>query len=413
MRPASACLLFLFAAAPALHAAPFLVPDKPWRCASDQISAPRFTVNFVEFRDNGAPWCPIQLTDALHQIEKSRADNPDPVVLVYIHGWKNDANEDLSGDVTKFRHEVERLALVRPAPGAGKAPAFVGIYIAWRGLTLTLEPFKTLSYWPRRAVARRVGTTGVYDAVGQIVDKVGDTRENRARTTLLFVGHSFGARVLENAADAAGRKPGFMNRHLLRMQQRQLARTQSLLTDETAPQPPADLIVYVNAATASTVTRRTIREWKGLCAEGSDSPVCTAHPFWLAFTSTADLATRIIMPIANAVFPALTSDGLHLISAANTSSLHTHNVPSEPCSPNRKPDDFRCPPGSKSEACFGVIQDTSKYCYEVQSTKTPPPPFWIMNVDSHISSGHTDIWNPGVVNLILAIMHQQTNSRIQ
>jgi hypothetical protein len=29
---------------------------------------------------------------------------------------------------------------------------------------LTVEPFKTLSYWDRRGVARHMGQTGVYDA---------------------------------------------------------------------------------------------------------------------------------------------------------------------------------------------------------------------------------------------------------
>jgi hypothetical protein len=403
------CRIFgLFSLASALSAAPFLVGDRPYHCGSDHRRESNFTMNFVEFKDNGKPHCSEQLAHALEQIDRARSDNESVVVLAYIHGWKNNANEDLSADVKKFSTEVDRISKILPQSGSDKNPPLVGIYLAWRGLTLTVEPFKTISYWPRRAVARRVGRTGIYDAVEQIVNKVG---EARSRTTLVFVGHSFGARVLENAADAAGGKPGFMNRHLQVMKQRQLARRRSPMTMELkeAPQPPADLIVYVNAATASTVTRRTVKEWEAICKEGSDSAVCAAHPFWLAFTSTADVATGVIMPIANAVFPALSSDGLHLISAANTPWLHTHDVHEETCEKNRKPDDFNCPPGSKADACFGAIRDASKYCYEIRRVNPTEPvkTFWIMNVNGHVVKDHGDIWNANVINLILSIMRKQ------
>ena len=203
-----------------------------------------------------------------------------------------------------------------------------------------------------------------------------------------------------------------MYRHLGVVRNRLSAMRQSpgTMTRTLPPLPPADLIVYVNAASASTVTRRTVKEWDAICKEGADSPVCMAHPFWLAFTSTADFATTWIMPVANAVFPALNSDGLHLISAANTPWLHTHDVEEEKmCGKNRKPDDFDCPPGSNATACFGAIRDATKYCYEIKQLEPAAPvhPFWIMNVNGHVVKDHGDIWNPNVINLILSIMRQQ------
>lgn len=392
-------------------AIPFLVGDQPYHCSSDQIRGSTYTINFAEFKDSGDAWCSEELTHALAQIDQARADNDKVVVLVYIHGWKNDANPDYSTDVAKFQKEVDRLSHILKQPGAAKAPPMVGIYLAWRGLTLTIEPFKTISYWPRRAVARHVGQKGMYDAVGQIVDRVG---KERSRTTLIFVGHSFGARVLENAADAAGKngkKPGFMRQHLELMRQRQIAlRTNQTEPLKAPPLPPADMIIYVNAATASTVTRQTIQEWDQICKEGSDSAVCRTHPFWLAFTSTGDIATGLIMPIANAVFPALTSDGLHLLSAANTPWLHTHKVPEVECAVHQKPDDYQCGPGANADACFGGIRDGKKYCYEMTRVKPaePAPPFWIMNVNKHVVKDHGDIWdNENVINLVLSVMYQQ------
>jgi hypothetical protein len=158
-----------------------------------------------------------------------------------------------------------------------------------------------------------------------------------------------------------------MRKHLEVMQQRQssLGQADSTEAHKAAPLPPADMIIYANAATASTVTRRTIKEWGKFCKEPSDSAVCSAHPFWLAFTSTGDFATGLIMPIANAVFPAITSDGFHLISAANTPWLHTHEVREVDCVEHQKPTDYYCAPGVKAEGCFGGIRDEKKYCYEV------------------------------------------------
>jgi len=402
-------LVFIFAlAASPLAAAPFLVPDVPYRCNADQVTGANYTINFVEFRDNGKPWCETELNDALAQVREAREQNPRTVVLIYVHGWKNNASEELSDDVTKFRNEVDRISLILPRAEAGKKPPLIGIYMAWRGLTLTVEPFKTLSYWDRRGTARHVGQTGAYDATARIVDEVQVARD---RTTLIFIGHSFGARVLENTADAAGQRPGFMTRHLVDMQRRLAARAQPRLNEALSgkpPLPPADMIIYLNAASSSAVARHTIKEWSAICREGSDSPVCGAHPFWLAFTSTADYDTGIIMPVANTVLPA-PSDHLRLISAANSSDLHTHEVPEVTCREKQKPDDFRCPPGSNAQACFGTIRSDQKICYEVHKihAKESVSPFWIMNVDGKLVDGHLDIWNEGVINMILSIMRQQ------
>jgi pimeloyl-ACP methyl ester carboxylesterase len=403
-------VLFIFAlAASPLAAAPFIVPDVAYRCNADQVTGANYTINFVEFRDNGKPWCETELNDAIGQIREAREQNARTVVLVYIHGWKNNASEELSDDVTKFRKEVDRVSLILPRVATGRKPPLIGIYLAWRGLTLTVEPFKTLSYWDRRGVARLIGQTGIYDATARIVDEVTAARE---RTTLIFIGHSFGARVLENTADAAGQRPGFMAGHLVEMQRRLTARAHEALPGKP-PLPPADMIIYVNAASSSAVARHTIKEWSAICRQGSDSAVCSAHPLWLAFTSTADHDTGIIMPVANAVFPA-PSDHLHLFSAADSSDLHTHEVPEVPCREKQKPDDFRCPPGSKAQACFGTIRpdkkgSDEKICYEVRKIRAEDgvSPFWVMNVDGKLVDGHLDIWNEGVINMILSIMRQQ------
>jgi hypothetical protein len=387
----------------------FLVGDQSYRCPASETGCKGlhafergsgYTINYAEYRDSGMPFKPRELQDALDQIEAARQANGWAAVVVYVHGWKNNANEryDNVNDVVRFRAAMVRLARQYAPGNSSQTPPLVGIYLAWRVLTLTVEPFKTMSYWPRRYFGRKIGQSGMHDAMRQIVDKVG---EHRDQYRLFFVGRSFGARVLENAADGVDtRRPGFMRNHRVQVATKAVS-AESL--------PPADLIAYVNAATASTVTRKTVDHLTMLCGkpETSASPVCNARPFYLAVTSTADLATGVILPVANLVFPALTSDGLHLLSAANTPWLHTHTVVEVRCPlESGLPTPFRCDADKDKDFCSDAFRDT-RACYEVRRVNpgVTPGPFWIMNVNGQVIKDHGDVWNENLLNMLSSILH--------
>ena len=406
-----------------LHAQ-FLVPDQEYRCppSDHECKSPHhlssaethttekgntFTINFVEFNDKGELWNPGELTDALEQVKNARgADNKQGVLLVvYIHGWQNNADETPGScqDVCRFRDTLLKDLADSESQG-GRPLKVVGIYLGWRGLTFTVEPFKHIvSYWPRRGVALHVGQTGMYDAVKQIEQVVGESRRNYV---LVLAGHSFGARVLENAAEMNRKeRKGFMLEYRDRL--KSVAHPHGGFATAAPQSPfalnpglPADLIVYVNAATASTVTSRTIKETREICAKTPGAPICGADPLYLAVTSHADLATGIIMPIANLVFPALGSDGLHLMSAANTPWLHSHKDPRPGC-------------GQDSSLCFTVdsnehqesIEHVSRH-WELPGKNTDP--FWIFNVNSDVMKNHGDVWNNAVTDLVRNVIVGRT-----
>lgn len=402
--------------------AQFLVPDQEYRCppsdhtckSPHQLSSfeahttakgNAFTINFVEYNDKGQAWNSIELSDALDQLRSARgADNSRGVlVVVYIHGWQNNADETPGSchDVCQFRDTL--LARLADSQAQDGSPLkVVGVYLAWRGLTFTVEPFKHIvSYWPRRGVARHVGQTGMFSALTQIEEVVGESRQNYV---LVFAGHSFGARVLENAAETRDKKHvGFMLNY--RDQLKSMVYTQQSsvgpLAEQlvaTNPKLPADLFLYVNAATASTVARKTIKDTRVTCKEAPSAPICGTDPLYVAFTSHADLATGIIMPIANLVFPALSSDGLHLISAANTPWLHTHKDPTQ-----------GCPSGSG--ICFTVsssgrpvIESIERIDKNSQLPGKHNEPFWIFNVGKDMISSHGDVWNESVTDLATRVI---------
>jgi pimeloyl-ACP methyl ester carboxylesterase len=434
------CLLAIIVlmAAPQWAFSQFIVHDQQYRCptvdpqcaksakklkafeAVQTANNNTATINYVEVMDNGDLWDPRQLTEALAQIEKAREGGKKPIVFVYIHGWQNNADEmknkeadtdcvSLNGDVAKFRTcGVKRLA---EREFAGQTRPVVGIYLAWRGLSTNVEPFKHfISYWPRRNKAHLVGRKGMFDALDAIVKKVGEHRDDY---TLLMLGHSFGARVLEYAAEAVdeGRNHcGFMERFRLRFQLEKTPNCPTIPSDASlaaTTKSPVDLFVYVNAATTHRMTYKALDDWKWICDHTPSEPVCRADPMYLATSSRTDFATSFLLPVADAVLPALKADHLHLISAANTPWLHTHDDPKKvkgTCQADPESDSF----------CFDdprpTVKDPKKSAqlyYTKVHRKNAQRYFWIFNTGHRIIPNHGDVWNERVFNLVMAVLDRR------
>ena len=395
------------------------IADQQYRCPPEdtcktlhslpafvQPSGSNYSISYIEFNDNGKPFNEQELPDALARTSKAQADNPYVFVYLYVHGWQNNADEVLTSDPVNFQKAIASISS-EFFPGStpdGKTPPVVGIYLAWRGLTFTFEPFKHIvSYWPRRQVARSIGGEGVFQALRQITQRVG---QNREQTMFVCMGHSFGARVLEAAAETLNprhpERTGFMREFRLKVKAR--ASDPADKAEESNRLPPADLIFYVNAATSSAVTRETIADLKSVCKEAPDSPMCLSRPMYLAITSTGDLATGIVMPIANLVIPALKTDGLRLVSAANSPTLHTHHLPDKvPCPAPLEP--LQC--AKPDSFCFATAQGPNSSCYQVLPVESKAAaPFWIMNVNADIIKDHGDVWNPKLLAMVKAVSDQ-------
>ena len=151
-------------------------------------------------------------------------------------------------------------------------------------------------------------------------------------------------------------------------------------------------------APAPYLLPHTLQRIGAHCSKNPGAPICGADPMYIAFTSHTDVATRILMPITNLVFPALTSDGLRILSAANSLSMHTHtdNAPG-------------CPSGSS--ICFNVTsgEHTTEESIEHIDARTQLPnrkndPFWIFNVNKDVIDGHGDVWNINVSNLVTQVI---------
>jgi len=112
---------------------------------SNSIRGPadgRYKFAFIEFGDQGSELDPSQRAAALDVIRRA----PRPFLLVYIHGWQNNAN---SGDVCRFEHFIDTLSTYPEA--VGRKVNVIGVYIAWRGKDVTLPVAKFLTFWNRKS----------------------------------------------------------------------------------------------------------------------------------------------------------------------------------------------------------------------------------------------------------------------
>lgn len=380
-------------------------------------AGPGWELAYAEFKDDGSAWDSLQTERAVELITKAKADNGGAaVVLLYVHGWKNNANAAPPSDpkdVEKFKVALDRVAtMVSRLKQGDRLPPLVGIYIGWRGGTVNVEPLKTLTYWPRRAVARRVGRSALFESVDRIVDATKPAGDDRAR--LILVGHSFGARVLENAVDGLDARSGTPGRMLA------WQNTLHIGPGSVGPPPPVDLVVFVNAATQSSISEKSIHRLQetrtvfygpGATVEScKDDPIgerraaCRPLPLYVAVSSTGDAATRYVLPIANSLIPPAPLP-LRLRSAAFTGRLQSHQVVEVDCPPLVP---YRCQPSAALDLCFEANRDEQRVCYQVQRKKdaTNQTPFWVMTVDPRVVTDHGDIWNQNLLDLFSAVLEQ-------
>lgn len=170
-----------------------------------------YSLGFVEFDEEGWFWNTGQKdkVEAMinEQANTGGANNPAGIVLlVFVHGWKNNAAYNC-GNVETFRTVLQELSAAETARSAeDNQPArkIVGVYCGWRGLSATWEPFKELTFWNRKATAHKVGG---YSAMTQLFVELEELQEhsnrtlksNAPRTELIIVGHSFGAAAVYSA----------------------------------------------------------------------------------------------------------------------------------------------------------------------------------------------------------------------
>lgn len=262
-----------------------------------------YTLGFVEFDDQGWMYDRAQMDLLMAELEAQSAGETDLSIFVYVHGWKHNA-EFCDNNVCCFRDTLKQMNLLEGKYAAvypWKPRKVFGIYVGWRGLSVTGPDFlRSTSFYSRKNVATRVALGSTRELLGKIKDfyerkntVTGDPAERkstkqlpmqsaenkpqgRAGTRLLTMGHSFGGLVVYNAVAQALMESA--------IEPKDFEKTQLV-------KPFGDLVFIVNPAFEGTryeplhqIAKR--REYPSF-----------QPPVFIAVTSETDDATRKAFPI--------------------------------------------------------------------------------------------------------------------
>jgi len=257
-----------------------------------------FDLSYIEFDEKGDYWDRRQLGWTAEAIRRASLSE-DIVLIVYVHGWQNDASTLPGHDVGKFHCLLEHLA----EADNGQHRIF-GVYISWRGKSvfggdgwfkdnsipdllskaIFFVPHE-LSFYSRKGAATRVAGMPVTEAIFQSVAaaRKGALDHGRQSKTIL-IGHSFGALLLEKA-----------------MAQALAAKMISESNTKSGFTAPADFMVLLNSAAESIYAKEMIdmmrRRMPAGTARREGNEIDAKHPLIVSITSEADWATGLLFPV--------------------------------------------------------------------------------------------------------------------
>ncbi len=161
--------------------------------ANDQTGVPA-DLAVIEFDDQGVFWQPDQLEAAIDAIRTANSEAEEgTLVIVYMHGWKNNADpDDPDGALERFRRSVRANASRNPTDRPFAADRVVGVFLGWRGGTSNIPLQEQLTFWDRRRTGERIASIHMHEALLRIMQA---TKEH-AGSKCFVVGHSMGGMII-------------------------------------------------------------------------------------------------------------------------------------------------------------------------------------------------------------------------
>ena len=363
----------------------------------DSIKIIRLT-NSGEFADR------CDFTNALYELnwDRSRpegsfgakvkpgAQHLPKLVILYIHGWKHNANEDDSD-----RKEFEQLVKALRAKQQDNKRV-VGIYIGWNAEADLWGWLENITFWVKENNADRIAQSS---SVTEIISAVEATirADPEQRDKFIAIGHSFGARILFSAAaqplvsaveEAHAGYPGGKYKIVRGI---------------------ADAIILLNPAFQSSkysAINGLIRNEERFSEK--------QPPLMVAISSDGDWATKAAFPIGQWLGLARSKRELHTLG--NYDPFITHSL-----KPN---DQEHCISTTEhgltesfaaADLCLRRLEQTVSDDIDKDTTIVQPHnPFIVARTTTDVIKDHNDIWNDTfrrwLIELIAALENHHPNA---
>ena len=321
------------------------------------------------------------------------------MLVVFVHGWHHNAGAN-DTNVRGFRALLGSLVQdVHVLAGENKkGRRVVGLYVGWRGESVTSPGLNYLTFWDRKNTAERVSQGSVRELFAKLDafhDRNGDDKGSKG-VRMITIGHSFGGLVafealssefLRDAARYRTTGPGGGERP------KQLSRF-------------GDLVIIVNPAFEGV-------RYEPVKAAAQRLPPLEANqpPLAIIATSTADWATGLAFPAARFFNTLFETDPKEERIANRKTVGHNDRYTTHRLSVC-KPDDADCWSACADDefahmAAFS-LRDRPSGAYlcdglTLASTKEWAPtgnPYWVVETTGDVMKDHDDIFNPYFISFV-------------
>ncbi len=285
-----------------------------------------YTLAFIEFDDQGELWSPSQMTRTTELIKRANNEaKQTSLVVVFIHGWQNNASPKQEQEEGKSLHGFKQLLsqIVETARinNPTSPPSIIGVYLAWRGKSAH-KPFSGFTFWNRRRTATRIASGG---SVSEVLTRIVQTTNQNPEAKILLIGHSFGGLLMEQA----------MSQYLV----------SSTVGAETGQLDfPIDLVMLINPASSSLRAKQLIEVFargRTKVYQIDKKGKRYERPLMISVTSTTDVATRVLYPMGTSLgliftrfrtygsefcSPTAKQRKFYLLTGGHNKILHSHVV---------------------------------------------------------------------------------------
>ena len=177
---------------------------KQYRTSPNATISPNEQLQLViEVDDFGKFW-DRQGAEATLQAISHASLNTNTILLVFIHGWHHNADENDS-NFKNFQNTLGELGRKITEPESVKARELlnlkgginvIGLYVGWRGRSLP-GWFNYLTFWQRKSAAERVGDGDLREFFVRLQNVYMDRNKTSSGSKptfmgLVTIGHSFG-----------------------------------------------------------------------------------------------------------------------------------------------------------------------------------------------------------------------------
>ena len=345
-----------------------------------------YSLAFIEFGEQGSYQDLSQLENAVELIKQTSK----PLVITYVHGWHNSAGSD---DVTRFSSWLADLSQTPMIVSGGFH--IIGVYLGWRGEITKTPIVRQFTFYNRKTAAERLASNyDCFDAIAAVSQAAREFHQNERQYTVL-IGHSFGGLVVERAVAHA------INAEI----HGHAASDRSL---------PADLILMVNPASDSILTRQMI-------AALYDPSTEKTRPFLVSMTSSADMATGTAFHLGTSLaattkaFNDVPVPGSHRLESERqfytTTPGHNQfliNYETEKLAKTIEAHGLTALQTNLSHNLSGEVFTTDGTngmleLWRMKRITSVDVPYWDVKVDPSIISNHGDIWNNRAKAMMAAI----------